>query len=215
MTGSSRSKASSAAASEEAIRLEVLQGAALAARIDTIAALRIEVFREWPYLYAGSQDYEAAYLATYQRSPRSLAILAWSEGRCIGASTVLPLADADAAAQRPFVAGGYDVSTIDYFGESVIRRPYRGRGIGVRFFEAREGHARELKLPICAFCAVRRPDDHPARPRDDAGNEAFWRRRGYRPVPELVTTFSWTDLGDPAPSAKPMGFWMRRLDGTA
>lgn len=193
------------------LRIELLRGGEIASRLQALAELRIAVFRQWPYLYAGSVEYETKYLEPYLRSPRSLAILAWDGERCVGASTVLPLADAEAAVQAPFRAGDMPIERIAYFGESVILPAWRGRGLGVKFFELREAHAREQGLSICAFCAVLRPADHPARPTDYVPNDAFWTRRGYRPVPELQAQFEWPDLGETVSTAKSMQFWMREL----
>lgn len=193
------------------LRIQLLRGAQIATQLQALADLRIAVFREWPYLYDGTAEYEKKYLDTYLRCPRSLAILVWEAERCVGASTALPLADAGAPAQAPFLAKGMTIDQIDYFGESVILRPWRGRGLGVKFFELREAHAREHGLSTCAFCAVERPADHPARPMDHVPNDAFWVRRGYRKQPDMRTTFDWLDLGERQPTAKPMSFWIRRL----
>ncbi len=193
------------------LRIEVLRGTQIATQLSALAELRIAVFREWPYLYDGTAAYEKKYLDTYLRCPRSLAILVWDGDRCIGASTVLPLADAGTPAQAPFLAKGMAVDQIDYFGESVILRPWRGRGLGVKFFELREAHAREQGLSVCAFCAVERPADHPARPQDHVPNDAFWTRRGYKKQPDMRTAFDWLDLGERESTAKPMSFWIRRL----
>lgn len=193
------------------LRVEALRGAEIAQQLDALAALRIAVFREWPYLYEGTIEYEKKYLDTYVRCPRSLALLVWDGAACVGASTALPLADAGDAAQAPFRAQGQAIERIDYFGESIILRPYRGRGLGVKFFELREAHAREHGLDICAFCAVERPADHPARPADYVPNDAFWTRRGYRKVPELQASFDWPDIGQTESSSKAMSFWLRTL----
>lgn len=193
------------------LRIDLLRGQQIESQLEALAALRIAVFREWPYLYQGSADYEKKYLDTYLRCPRSLAILAWDGAQCIGASTVLPLADAEAAAQAPFRAAGHDIERIDYFGESVILRSHRGRGLGVKFFELREAHAREQDLSVCAFCAVERPADHPARPADYVPNDAFWTRRGYEKRWEIRTQFDWPDIGDAQSTSKAMSFWMRSL----
>ncbi|HEX4894798.1 MAG TPA: GNAT family N-acetyltransferase [Solimonas sp.] len=193
------------------LRLESLQGPEIAAHLDALAAVRCAVFRDWPYLYEGSHDYEAKYLQVYIDCPRALAVLVWDGDRCVGASTAIPLADAPRDMQQPFLDAGMDLSRIDYFGESVLLPGWRGRGLGVRFFELRETHARALGLSLCAFCAVERPVDHPLRPADHVPNDAFWHRRGYRPAPALRTTLSWPDLGESAASAKPMNFWLREL----
>lgn len=193
------------------LRIELLRGAEIARRLDALAEVRIAVFRAFPYLYEGSHDYEAKYLQVYIDCPRSLAILVWDGERCIGASTVLPLADAGAEAQAPFVAGGHRIEDIDYFGESVLLPEYRGRGLGVKFFDLREAHAREHGLRVCAFCSVQRPDDHPAKPKGYVPNDRFWTARGYRKAPEITTTFSWPDIGETVSTAKPMTFWLRTL----
>ena len=193
------------------LQIEQLRGAEIASQLDALADVRIRVFRAFPYLYEGSRAYETKYLDVYLNCPRSLAILVWDRERCIGASTVLPLADAGTEAQAPFVAGGHDIGAIDYFGESVLLPEYRGHGLGVKFFELREAHAAQLGLKICAFCSVQRPDDHPAKPKDYVPNDAFWMRRGYRKVPEITTTFSWPDIGETESTAKPMTFWLRSL----
>lgn len=48
----------------------------LATHIADLARLRIEIFREFPYLYDGDRDYEQKYLATYLNCPQSVVVLA-------------------------------------------------------------------------------------------------------------------------------------------
>ena len=61
---------------DDAITLECLSGAALLPHLDAVAALRIAVFRDWPYLYEGDVGYEREYLAAYTRSADSVVVLA-------------------------------------------------------------------------------------------------------------------------------------------
>lgn len=191
------------------LRILELQGESIRAHLDDLADVRIAVFREWPYRYEGSHEYEARYLDVYLRSPRSYVALVYDGDRCIGATTAIPLSDAGAEAQQPFLEAGMSIDSIDYFGESVLLPAYRGRGLGVKFFELREAHAKRHGLSTCAFCAVERPQDHPAKPRDYVPNDEFWKRRGYQQVPQLRTTFSWPDIGETVSTAKPMVFWSK------
>ena len=96
-----------------ALRLQRLAGREIVGHLDELAELRIRVFRDWPYLYEGTREYEAHYLEVYVNCPRSLCVLAWDGDRCVGASTCLPLADALPDMQAPFVTRGMDVSRID------------------------------------------------------------------------------------------------------
>lgn len=193
------------------IRIELVTGAAIAPHLDAIAALRIAVFREYPYLYDGSVDYERAYLASYASSPASLVVLALDGSRTVGASTALPLADHSDAVVPPLVRAGFLPSAVYYFGESVLEPAYRGRGLGSRFFDERERRARELGFATAAFCAVDRPADHPRRPRDYRPPGALWQRHGFVRRPDIVGDFEWRDVGDTCETAKPMVFWIKDL----
>ena len=42
--------------------IETLTGEALQRALPDLARLRIEVFREWPYLYDGTLDYERTFM---------------------------------------------------------------------------------------------------------------------------------------------------------
>ncbi len=179
---------------------------------DAIAGLRITVFREFPYLYDGSPEYEREYLSRYFGCPESIVVLAREGGEVVGASTGIPLDAGEPEFRAPFENAGHDVSAFFYFGESVLLPRLRGRGIGHRFFDEREAHTRRLKrFTHCAFCAVERPADHPRRPHGYRPHNAFWTKRGYTRQPALRTAFTWQDLDESAPSPKPMVFWTRRL----
>ena len=98
-----------------------------------------------------------------------------------------------------------------YFGESVLLPDYRGQGIGHAFFDHREAAARSWGASHASFCAVVRPADHPARPADYVPLDAFWTKRGYVRQPGLVVRLAWQEIGEPAPSEKPLTFWLRPL----
>ena len=190
-----------------------LTGDAAWSRIDDLARLRIAVFRDYPYLYDGSLDYERRYLVPYAETVGGVIVAAFEGDRMVGAATALPLTDETEAVKAPFRAAGIPFDTVYYFGESVLLPDYRGRGIGHAFFDGREAQARALGYPLCAFCAVVRPEDHPRRPADYRPLDGFWRKRGYEPRPDLETTFSWSDLDDEHETAKPMRFWLRATPG--
>lgn len=195
-----------------ALRVQRLAGAAIAQQLPELARLRIQVFREFPYLYEGSEAYERAYLQTYIDSADSLFVLVFDGERLVGASSGLPLSDEVAELRQPFEQRGEPLERIFYCGESMLLPAYRGRGLGVRFFEEREVHAKRLgRFEQICFCAVQRPATHPRRPADYVPLDAFWQRRGYQQRPDLQTDFSWQDLDEASESPKPMMFWMKSL----
>lgn len=192
------------------VTTRILTGNALAAALDDVARLRIAVFRDWPYLYDGDLDYERTYLTAYQ-SPGAVVVVAEDGGRIVGASTGAPMADHAGDFAAAFADRPEPLSQIFYCAESVLLPGWRGHGLGHAFFDAREDHARRLGFRYSAFCSVQRPADHPLRPADYRPLDAFWRKRGYAPLPGVVATFSWKDVGQAEATDKPLQFWMRAL----
>ena len=194
------------------LTFETLSGAALTARLDALAGLRIRVFREWPYLYDGDAAYEARYLAAYAQSPGALVVAAsTTQSEAVGMATCQPGKEASEKLRMAWANAGLDAATLCYFGESVLLREYRGQGVGVRFFEEREAHARRLGLSIAAFCAVVRNENDPRRPRDYTPLDSFWRNRGYEARPDISTVMSWREVGDTRESPHVLSFWIKRL----
>jgi GNAT superfamily N-acetyltransferase len=192
------------------IRIERCSGKALERYVPELARLRIEVFREFPYLYDGTYEYEEKYLQTYLNCEQSVIVLALDGDSVVGASTAIPMQFETEEMQKPFLDHGYALEEVFYCSESVLNKNYRGLGIGVRFFEEREAHAAELGgFRHITFCCVERPVDHPRRPADYVPLDKFWNKRGYFKHPELHTSYLWKDLDDDAETAKPMTFWLK------
>ncbi len=194
------------------VRVERKSGEALIEFIPELARLRIQVFRDFPYLYDGTVEYEKKYLQTYIDHPDSVIVLAFDadDNKIVGASTAIPMRDETTELQKPFLERGYDINEVFYCSESVLDKNYRGLGLGVRFFEEREAHAAELGgFKHITFCCVERPVDHPRRPKDYVPLDKFWNKRGYFKHPELATTYTWKDLDDLEETPKNMTFWLK------
>ena len=193
------------------MKVEALSGAALEAALDRVAELRIRVFRDWPYLYDGDLAYERRYLEPYRDNPRAVVAGAFDGATLVGAATGMPMEDHADEFASAFDGTGLDLSDIFYCAESVLLPDYRGHGVGHRFFDIREAKAAELGRRHVVFCGVQRPAEHPARPADYRPLDAFWRKRGYRPLPGAIAQYHWKDIGDTGESAKPLQFWIREL----
>ncbi len=191
--------------------LEIVEvsGAELEPYLDGLGRLRIAVFREWPYLYDGSLDYEREYLRSYLNCERSLVALVLDEGEPVGATTCMPLAEEGPEFQAPFKAGRYDLGDVCYFGESMLLPSYRGRGLGKEFFTRREAHAARLGAVITTFCAVDRAPDDPRQPEGYRSLHGFWSALGYEPQPHLRAEFRWKEIGEPEESPKSLTFWTK------
>ena len=187
-------------------------GAALNEHLDDLARLRIEVFRDFPYLYDGTMDYERKYLQTYAACPDAVVVIAFAGAEVVGASTGIPLAFEEPHFRQPLSERGYDPARVFYCAESVLLATWRGKGIGARFFEEREAHARALGgFDWYCFCAVQRPADHPLRPLAYRPLDGFWQKRGYTQQPGLTASYSWKDIDQQEETSKTLQFWLKSV----
>ncbi|EAR49937.1 hypothetical protein OG2516_17408 [Oceanicola granulosus HTCC2516] len=193
------------------LAFRTLRGPDLEAHLDALAALRIAVFRDWPYLYDGDLAYERRYMASYRDNPEAILVGAFDGDRLVGAATGAPLENHAEDFAAPFAEAGRTLDDIFYCAESVLLPAFRGQGAGHAFFDAREDHARALGRRHSAFCSVIRPDDHPLRPASYRPLDGFWRKRGYAPLPGVVAEFEWKDVDEPAVATKRLQFWERAL----
>ena len=168
-----------------------------------VARLRIEVFREWPYLYDGSLDYEQTYLAGFAR--RRDAVDRGRMGRrayrrCGDRCAARPGTRAEFAPL--FAAHGIDPERVFYCGESVLLPAYRGSGVGQAFFDQREAACPRLhRMPTApsrtlrsaASCA---PPTIRAVPAGYQPLDAFWTQaRLSRRVAGLIGRYAWKEIG--------------------
>ena len=196
------------------LALRTLTDSQIYDHLDALAELRIEVFKAWPYLYAGDRDYETRYLKAFAEAEGALLVAAFADERIVGASTALPLQNEhkelreplESAENRPPVASWY------YLAESVLLPEHRGQGAGRRFFEEREAHARKLGYAHTCFAAVQRDSADPRRPENYRELDPFWQRLGYTPHDDLVAHLSWQEVGEAEESPKPLQFWLKNLN---
>ncbi|MBO9670034.1 MAG: GNAT family N-acetyltransferase [Sphingobium sp.] len=185
--------------------------AARAAALPDLSRLRIAVFREWPYLYDGTLDYEERYLAHFLEDTDATLVVARDGDAIVGAATASPMTGQEAAVSKPFRDAGHDVAALSYFGESVLLPAYRGQGLGHAFFDHREAAARASGATSACFCGVVRPADHPLHPQGARDLAPFWRSRGYAPLDGMIAHYEWKDIDQLDETSHHMQFWHRAL----
>lgn len=193
-------------------RIERVYGPALRHLVEDLARLRLTVFSEYPYLYAGNQNYESSYLKTFCTAQDAIIVTARDQrGELVGCSTASSLNGHHTDFSQPLVRAGYDVTQMNYFGESVLLEHSRGNGIDHSFFDQREQHARNKGYKLACFCAIERPADHPKKPASYRDHTVFWHKRGYRKLNDISTSFAWPETRDGPEISHPMAYWLRKL----
>jgi GNAT superfamily N-acetyltransferase len=197
---------------KSSLSIKTVSGKGIDSYLNDLALLRIEIFREFPYLYDGSARYEKKYLSTYVNSDDSIAVFVFDDDQLVGASTALPLADESEEFKKPFLSQGIDPKTVFYCGESILKKNYRGKGIYSVFMNKREAHAKRLgRFDLICFCAVSREKNHPLKPDDFIPLDEIWNKYGYKKEPNLKTEYFWKDVNKNEETAKEMIFWTKNL----
>lgn len=185
----------------------VLEESAMQDWLAEVARLRIQVFREWPYLYEGDMDYESKYLSHYATSPDSVLVLVMDRDEVVGASTGMPLIYEEESFRRPFQENGLLVEDWYYFAESVLLPRYRGQGLGNQLFELRKEFAEKKGFQKFCFCSVEREENDPRKPLDASDLKGFWKQKGFSPT-ELFLQLSWKENGEVESSCKSLRIYV-------
>lgn len=188
-------------------------GAEIRDYFEDFAKLRMTVFKEYPYLYEGSLEYELEYLETYTKSEKAFLFAVYDGEQMVGATTAIPFSDETEELKKSLLNQSIEIDKIFYFGESILLKEYRGLGLGHRFMDERESHAKSFKeYTHTAFCSVIRPEDHPLRPENYRPNDSFWIKRNYKTQDNWTTKMEWIDIDSSISTYKPMIFWMKAIE---
>jgi GNAT superfamily N-acetyltransferase len=194
------------------ICIKQFSGAYIRPYLSSIARLSAEVFREYPFLCDTHENWELEFLQKYAESDEAIAVIVFDGSTIVGASTGIPLHEESEAYLRPFKQKNIDPTHFFHFGESLLLKPYRNRGIGHHFFDLREDYVKRMgKYTSICFCSVDRPEHDPLRPHDHRPLDDFWRKRGFTHHKEMKCFLSWKDLGDEVETVKELSFWIKEI----
>lgn len=194
------------------IHVRAFVGPALRTYLHSIAKLRTDVFRDYPYMEEPDLNRETLELRKYIASKESIGVLIFDNTTLVGVSLGIPLSLERDAIRKPFLDNLSDISSYFYFGESALLKQYRNRGIGHHFFDVREAHVKQFKKykHICFFDPIR-PEVESFKPVDYLPLHDFWRKRGYVHYPDLQCHVIWKEVHEEEATEKPLTFWIKDL----
>ena len=186
--------------------------------LDDVSRLRMELFRDYPYCYAGNLDYEQNYLRGLSENHESLVIAAYAENELVGTATALPLessADILEGARDRFSNAGLRPEICYYYSEILVRPGQRRRGIAGEFYRRRDATARRLGYSTLCFAALDTSTLARVKPARYFDPSDLWRRMGFVSNPELYVDYHWPTLqadGSSVDTEHRLYFWVRHLD---
>lgn len=181
------------------IKIEMIKGPWTEAQKEAVIAMRMAIFKEWPYLYIGDRKTEVEYITPYVKSSSSLLFFAKNEGKIIGIVTGIPLLEMDDSFTAPFTQASLPLQPIFYLGEILLLKEFRGQGIGYQMYKRFEDELK--KWPRFTQIAILRMkyDCHDVRkPKEYRSLDEFWARLGYAEDPNLFLNIDYQEIGQKA-----------------
>jgi hypothetical protein len=195
------------------IKIRSFTGSSFREFIPCIARLRLEIFREYPYLQERNIEEEKQFLKKHSEHPEAIAILVFEGSTIVGASMGIPMIYEKKEYQKSLLERRLNPAAIFYFDTSTLLKQYRGRGITHHFFDLKELHAKTLNHfeHTCFFNVDRTETPLIPPPADYLSLHNFWRQRGYIHHPDIVQHIDWRDVGELEITKKKLSCWIKNL----
>ncbi len=194
---------------KENLRVESLTGAEAKKYFEELARLRIEIFREYPYLYDGTPDYEKPYLERYFKSGHSRILLVLDGEKVRGMATYIPMSCEEDEIKAPFVKLKLDISRYLYIGEFILEPQCRGKKIFNVFMDYAQALLKELSLEKLAIMTIKTSPNDRLRPKNYQSVNVLYRRLGFQKIENSEVEFTYKSSATGQTQPHTMYFWQR------
>jgi len=196
--------------------VEILIGNNASRYIDLVAKLRLEYFKEFPYLYEGNIEYEKKYVTGYTLDKKSMIAVVKINGEVAGISTGIPLiSDSEIVAdiKKGFQKKEINIDEYYYYGEVIILPKFRGLGLSRKLFEAQDKIVKEWGFRHVYILTVIRENNHPLKPKNYKSPDVLWKRLGFLQIDKTVS-YHWSTIqkdGSVKNNENTLQFWIKNL----
>ena len=175
------------------INIQTYSGESLAAEIGALVDFRLRYFREFPYLYVGTEEGEREHIAEYITNPTARLIITRKGEKIVGiAIGTMLFTETEILRQagEPFRQLGIVPEQCYYFGEMIIVPEERSKSIGKQMLEALKNAGQEQGAARFCFLSVAREANDVRRPADYVDSDMIFRKFGFEKA-DVFVTFEW------------------------
>jgi hypothetical protein len=198
---------------ETGFTVYALKGYQARIHFKNIAALRIAAFADFPYLYAGTEEYEKEYLETYFNSLQSVVYVGFHAEKIVAFSNLMPLCEMPLEIIKPFIENDIDVANIIYLGEAILSPEYQHKKSGFisAMLKIQEQHARKKNYNQIMFMSVIRSDDHPLKPENYTSLDGMFTKFGFKRYENMFIEMTWTQVDTNIETDTILSIWYKNL----
>jgi len=198
------------------INIQTYSGESLAVEIGILANFRLRYFREFPYLYVGTEEGERKHIAEYITNPTARLIITREGERIVGVAIGTMLfteTEILRQAGEPLRQLGIVPEQCYYFGEMILVPEERSKGIGKQMLEALENAGQEQGAARFCFLSVARESNDVRRPAGHVDSDTIFRKFGFEKT-DVFVTFEWKTAqsdGSIAKVANRLDLWIDKM----
>ena len=197
-------------------QLKLLTGPDLESILPFMAQQRIELFREYPYLYEGNLKEEMSYLDWFAKLRHTAVAVAYHDQQPVGFVSGTSFKDFDTHFKGScdvFQKANLKPEEYYYFAEGMVVPEHRGNSLSLNLYALIESYAK--KVGYKAGCIVDESHDkHPLKPSDYYSPEAVFKTAKYIQSP-LRIKFNWAtrQVDGPAQDQEhELRYWLKKFD---
>jgi len=178
------------------VNIEILYGKEIENHIDSIAALRLSAFKEYPYLYVGNMEYEKNYLKGYIEEKNATLLQAKVNSELVGVFTGTSLignSDIVKDAKSIFEKHGLLPAEYYYSGEMIVLTKHRSLQMAKNLFFLQKKIAKDFGYKKLCALVVERENDHPQKPTDYKSLSSLYERAGFKET-DIYLNYHWPTI---------------------
>jgi GNAT superfamily N-acetyltransferase len=201
-------------ADESTIHMKVLQGEVINSIVKEITDLSLIIYREYPYLYEGTEEEYLPLIQHYVQSENGIACLLFDQEKPIGVAIGMPMSAMRENYKQPILNyfKKIDVDSMFYLGEFLLLEEYRGKGLGKKMYNEFERLVKEKgSFETICFCKISEFDSHPLMPANYRALDDFWNKLGFEKQEDLNFSVFWCNVSEIEDSSHKLIYWMKFL----
>ena len=198
------------------MEIKLVTGKEICTYLDIVATMRLQYFREFPYLYEGSLEAEKNYIRKLALIPDALLTVALMDEKVIGFCTGVPLKsdyDSIKEAKTLFINEGVDPTPYFYYGEMIVLPAFRNAKTLLSMAQAQDAWCKARGFIFSCFLTVMRKLNDLRFPKKYRSLEPIWLRGGYKRM-QLSIFLQWPTIqldGSVEEKVNELEFWEKKI----
>ena len=195
------------------VSLKVFKGNEITPYVSDITQLSLQIYREYPYLYEGTEEEYLPFIQRYSESNDGIASILFDDKKLIGVCIGMPLNE-----MRDNYLGNFssitkeELDSLYYLGEFLLLKQYRSQGNGKQMYTSFENEVikKSLYKTLC-FCKIQEFLEHPSQPDNYFSMNNFWKQSEYVAREDLSFNVDWVNVNETTLSPHQLYFWFKPL----